>query len=399
MTTGVEYNKIHALAQARKTVMSKFGSNLLYFWPLADPGGLMRDLRRRKPIAANEILGSGLGLPGVTPQVPGMVDYAIDMQTGYITDDIEDRGYEGTSQSGTMGDWAAIVIPAGLWPKVRFRHAATSPIAVHVGVPGIDPSNILSDDLLQVTTTYLGSNLHEAVFPYELRVEQGQYWLYIPDEAGFGVWYSTQSQWLLQKSWNAVSASWDDYTSYAYNVNLYGADGVAWPSYDQFTVGAWVNMDNSPSDPSGAFVICLADGLQAHLYITIQSDKTVYGLVRNTSGTTYSMQSSEPLHPGFNLLTLSFNRNNTVKLGVNGVVVATATPADFGILNTTLALAVGAWKALGGAASFEMTKGIVHDVFMASGVISDSALWDIYMAYITAVPMMQVEGAEKVVLS
>lgn len=34
MPTTEEYNKIHALAHARKVVMQKYGSNLLNFWPM-----------------------------------------------------------------------------------------------------------------------------------------------------------------------------------------------------------------------------------------------------------------------------------------------------------------------------------------------------------------------------
>lgn len=36
---GEEYNKIHAMAYARKLVMQKFGPDVIgtHFWPMADP--------------------------------------------------------------------------------------------------------------------------------------------------------------------------------------------------------------------------------------------------------------------------------------------------------------------------------------------------------------------------
>ena len=43
--TMIEYNKIHALARARKLVIQKFGNSLEHFWPMSDDGQLIRDLR------------------------------------------------------------------------------------------------------------------------------------------------------------------------------------------------------------------------------------------------------------------------------------------------------------------------------------------------------------------
>jgi len=74
VTTNVEYNKIHALARARKVVMQKYGPDLLHYWPMADDTGLVRDLLRQKALVGN----------GVAAQAPGMLDFAMDMQSGYI---------------------------------------------------------------------------------------------------------------------------------------------------------------------------------------------------------------------------------------------------------------------------------------------------------------------------
>jgi len=47
-TPTVDYNRIHALASARKKVIQKFGSNLMHFWPMADGTPFIRDLLRKK---------------------------------------------------------------------------------------------------------------------------------------------------------------------------------------------------------------------------------------------------------------------------------------------------------------------------------------------------------------
>lgn len=132
------------------------------------------------------------------------------------------------------------------------------------------------------------------------------------------------------------------------------------------------------------------------MYIKVTAAKKAQAYIKNTNDNTYTLDAAKALHPGFNLLTLSFERNSTIKLGVNGVIVDTETPANVGILNTTLSVAIGAQKLVAGAASSKLKNAVVDDVFLAKAVISDQALWDIYAAYVIAAPLMLVEDTTTV---
>ncbi|MBI4312289.1 MAG: hypothetical protein HY681_10970 [Chloroflexi bacterium] len=220
--------------------------------------------------------------------------------------------------------------------------------------------------------------LHRCDFPFELDAVAGQYWLYFRGNSDYD---ASGTYGMSGKLWGGSAHA--DRTGVL--ASFQGVAGGSWSSHDKVTIGALVNVDNSPAN---GMAVCLANTSEAKAYIKVKSDKKIEGFFKNTNGTSYILTSTRALHPGHNLITISYERNVGVKLAVNGEVMATATPSDHALFNATLALALGAQKLQGGAVSSKLTNGIVDDVWIAKGVLSDRDLWDVYTAYIIAAPLM-----------
>lgn len=385
-TPNVEYNKIHALARARKVVMQKFGPDLLHFWPMADDTPFIRDLLRKKVL---------VGQGGIIPQAPGMLDYGIDLgPTGYIADETADVGDDGSGDDTSYGYPMAVALPIGLWRTIKFKHTSVSAITCYVGAPEIPNGDLADEALVEVESSYQGSNLHEVTLPYDLPVAtDGGLWFYVPTTSPR--LQSSLSPQLTQYRWDSGASEWQLKDDARWKLQLYGVPGDAWPSLNSLTIGAVVNIDNTPGfGVGGGFVVTLQDSSEGKVFIRVKSSRKIEGYFMNTNGSTYTVTSLKPLHPGHNLVILSYERIVGVKLSVNGEVVATDTPSDHPLLDTTLALNIGAARNQGlgvGDATSKLTNGIVDDVWIAKGVVSDAALWDIYTSYITAAPLMQVE--------
>jgi len=389
VTETVEYNKIHAMAYARKLVMQKFGSNLLYFWPMADDSVFIRDLMRQKPLCA-----SGVGL-----QQPGMLDYSIDLQSaGYISDVTPDRSIGGSQSSTSLMGWRALQLTPGIWRALRLyfnQYSTSSDINLYVAPSNLSPASVPSQAIMsqQLTKAY-GAQYIEWTLPYVLNLQDTSRWLYYSSSDGEVSYSNSGAADDVIKEW--TGSAWTASTFY-WRGNLFGLDAATWPSYDTFTVELWV--DRVDTVPWNGTALAIADATEAKARLYVTSAQKVEGTFKNTNGDLYTPASTRTLHPGFNLLTLSYQKGVAVKLGVNGVVVDTRTPSNYGLFNTALALGIGAQMLTGKTTSGQLKNALVDDVFLAKGVVTDADLWDIYMSYLTAAPLMQVEGAEKVVLS
>ena len=320
----------------------------------------------------------------VVPQASGLLDYGIDVASGYVSDIVKDVGDDSYVSNG-ISTWMAIEIPAGRWTKAKFIHNLTSAQTVYVGVPDIALPNLSAFALHSISSVHEGSNLHRVDFPYDFDASDGQFWLYYPPDAQSD---TALGALLTQKTWDSPTLTWIAYTAGRVKVKFYGASPAAWGSYGSFTIGVVVNIDASPGD---GMALAIADATETKAHIKVTSAKKIEGKFKNTAGTAYTLTSPDRLHIGHNLITLSYEQNVAVKLALNGKVVASTTPSNNPVFNTTLALGLGAQMLTGTGTSLQLTSAIIDDVFLAGGVLSDAELWDIYLAYITAAPLMEIE--------
>ncbi len=375
-----EYSKIHALARARKLVMDKFGTDLLNFWPLADDTVFIRDLLRQKSLAGS----------GVSIQQPGMLDYAVDLTTGHISDVVADINPSYSGQ-GAYNEWKAVKMPAGAWREVEFPSAYVnvSNVQAFVAPPDLSPTDVPSKAVATGQVDSPGGSTYKFTFPFPIYALADMYWIYLRHWGGGGRFdlYHGGTEGLDAQQW--TGSAWSAITD-KLRVILRGVNAEAWASYDKFTIGALVNVDNSPCD---GVVVAISDASEIKARLYVKSDKKVEGKFKNTNGTLYTVTAAKVLHLGYNLLTLSYEKNvaNGVKLGVNGVVVAQATPNNYPLFNTTLALGIGAQMLTGKTTSDQLKNALVDDVYLAKGVVTDAVLRNIFEAYILSVPLMQME--------
>ncbi|MBM3935123.1 MAG: LamG domain-containing protein [SAR202 cluster bacterium] len=222
---------------------------------------------------------------------------------------------------------------------------------------------------------------HKVTFPFPLEAAKDQYWAYFK---GVSHYSGDSTRGLPGREF--VSSSWLDRTVFA---EFQGTDDVATrASLDDFTVGVVVNVDHSPCDGT---VFALADGSEAKASVRVKSDKTVEGKFKNTSGTTYTVTDPSRLHNGHNLITLSYDRNVGVKLGVNGTIVATTTPSDHALFNTNLAIGIGTLMKTDRTNTDNLKNATIDDLWLAKSVLIDDDIWQLYESYITAAPLMQIE--------
>lgn len=161
------------------------------------------------------------------------------------------------------------------------------------------------------------------------------------------------------------------------------------------TLGVWVNLDDASLSSGGVgALVTLADASTKLAQVSYTADWKARGYIRTAVGSSYTLTSPSKLHPGFNLITLSYDKGvvGGIKLGVNGKVVASTDAPPEDLFNDVLAACIGATQNTSGAISEGGDNAVVDDVFLAQGVLSDAALWDIYMAYITAAPLMKSEA-------
>lgn len=168
------------------------------------------------------------------------------------------------------------------------------------------------------------------------------------------------------------------------------ADFDTWPAADNFTMGVWINADDY--NAKNGVVMALSNGTEELAKLALNSAKQPTGYFKDAGSNTYSLSGTRVLHPGFNWLTLSYQRNvaNTgVKLGLNGQIVAQATSQNQPLFNQQLAVSLGARALTTKALSSYLKGAIVDDAFAVQSVLaSDDDLWKIYTAYITAAPLM-----------
>lgn len=374
-----EYNKIHALALARRKVMQKFGSSLLSFWPLVDDTPLIRDLMRVKPL---------FGFDGIDVQGNGMIDYAVDMAgrigdaiSHYISDTVPDVG-DLSLTTGQVANFTAAVVPTGRWTSFKFKSNKSSSQTVFFASAGMDQGDVANDYMVSVNTDVTGSGpwTHTAVIPFPLDAPPGVWWAFMPQQT----YFKTGLDEVKGKEW--VASAWVDKDDLV--VEFIGAVSPSWSTFDDFTVIAFVNVDKSPAN---GVLFSLSDSSESKLKITIKSDKKVEGKIKNTNGDVYTRTSPEILHLGFNMITLSYEKSVKVKLGINGKVVSSEVPSAFGLFNATLALSIGSQMMADKTTFNDLDQALICDVAMASSVMSDADLWDLYMSYITAAPLMLVD--------
>ncbi len=396
MTTTVEYNKIHALARARKLIVDKFGSNLLNFWPMADDAQQVRDLLRQRALLATS---------AVTLQQAGLLDYALKPGDGYLADCSPNVGALGYDDYGNQWGLALVPIPEGVYDSIEM-----------VGYS--DTAQNLKDNLKLYITPQSSGQLNwddrvaECLDP-EVELITGAFWkmtwrfatpfFAAADQYRFGAHFvstyyaragrhsATDQGVGYWTQWSAGNfASLGDYAP----VHFVGRPAQSWPATDKLFVGISANVEAA----SPGVLVALSSNSEAKVQLEVESNYKILGTIKNAGGTLYTVESPDKLHSGFNVLTLSYEPSVAVKLGLNGrVVLASTTPSSSGALASgALAIGVGAKVLTTGAASLKVKNALIDDVWLAKSVLSDSDLWNIYMAYIITVPMMQVEDVTRI---
>ncbi len=394
----VEYNKIHALARARRLVLSKFGSNMLYCWPLADSSPFVRDLMRQHPLYAKG---------GVVAQAPGVLDYGFRFPaSSYASDLTPDYTWQMPTGGGyqTYGHKpiAGMDVPVGLFRGVHLhsyyaQEAGVVTFDVYIAPANTSPTDLPSKSVLhyQYTSTSLTAYQYygfDMLAPVPFSVMETGYWLYITwNKSGGSYWaYTTGAQ--NTRGWNG-SAYVQPAASHQLNwLSMLGQnDMVTWPVLTKFTVGLWVNADDY--DALNGALLTLANAGEEKLKLSVNSDKKAQGYVKNAGGGANTLTATLRLHPGYNLITMSYDRNvaGGIKLGVNGKVIQSADAQDQGLFNEQLAICLGAKQLTGGTVSEQLKDCVIDDVFMAKDVLTDDDLWKVYMAYITTAPLMLVD--------
>lgn len=398
----VEYNKIHSLARARKVVVNKFGPNLMNFWPMADDTNFIRDLLRQHPLAVK-------GSPSL--KQAGMIDYAIQLPSGsYISDMTPDKEFSGSTTGGytdySLKPVSGENVPIGLYSGLHVHNfyasqTGTVTVKVWLAPANLNPNQLDAQAIAYATYSQSVTSgewyAFDVNFAVPALVTATGYWFYVDWTGVTGNlrWMNSNSpyenRYWSGSAWSSISGM-----RIIWLTALGLSDALTYGLLDQFCVGAWVNVDDKDA-VSGAVFTLASTEKKAQLFVT--SDKKAQGYIKTASGTTSTLTASTRLHPGYNLVTLSYERNvasTGIKLGVNGKVVAQTTSPDEALFNTTLALCIGGQQLTTKAFSSGLSDAVVDDVFVAKDVPTDDELWDIYLSYITAAPLMTVESVQLV---
>lgn len=243
----IEYNKIHALAQARKKVLDEFGTDLVGMWPMNDPGLILRDLLRIRPLLASKTIVS---------QEAGLLDYAIkDQGVGAVVQDYGD--YAGTySDTNTVNSPVASAwkcpIPAGLFKGVDVKLYTTYAgvtVDLYISPAGLRPAESLS---MRYKMRSLGNALTQNAvttvqwtFPFALCADKNEWELIVRLNTGTEFRPRSGTNASCPLYYRVDDDTWAEYTgtpngAVAY---FYGTDPVAnaWPAVDDLTVGFWVD--------------------------------------------------------------------------------------------------------------------------------------------------------------
>ncbi|MDP3064773.1 MAG: hypothetical protein Q8O40_16465 [Chloroflexota bacterium] len=402
-----EYNKIHAMARARDLMFQKFGGGTgttLKLWPMADEFRAIRDLARKKPLYASK---------DCTVQASGVLDFAVDLgqNNGYIADFSADQGsLNYVNYQFSDSAWVKVVIPSGIWDKFDVRHylagnhAGYATFHVYLARDGLTPTQVESQYVEHVQQTPASSGYYTLTlnpgFPFII-TSDSEWALYMKRVCSYGAPHYegvavdtntnnefTQYSWYNNQWFIGETAAWP-YRRWA--VLAYGqTDFDTWPSVDNFTMGVWVNADDYKA--VNGVVMALSNGTEELAKIAVNSAKQPTGYFKDAGSNTYSLSGSRVLHPGFNWLTLSYQRNvanSGVKLGLNGQIVAQATSQNQPLFNQQLAVSLGVRALTTKALSSYLKGAVMDDAFAVQSVLaSDDDLWKIYTAYITAAPLM-----------
>lgn len=389
----VEYNKIHALARARKLVVSKFGNALMNFWPMSDEGTFIRDLLRQHPLV-------GKGSPVM--KLPGMIDYGVQLPSGaYISDISPDKEFGGTTTGGAtdynLKPVAGKDLAVGLWRGLHIHNfqatqTGTVTLKVWIAPANTSPSNLDSQAIAykETTASVVNGEFYgfDVVFDNPVLVLDTGYWMYFDWSGVTGTlrWMNCNAPYdtvyWTGSAYQTVSGMriiW--LTALGFN------DSLVYPALARFCAGAWVNVDDK--DAKNGAVITLSSTSEKKAQIFVTSEKKAQGYIKTASGTVTTLTAPTRLHPGYNFISLSYDKNvadEGIKLGVNGKVVAKATSPNEDLFNTTMSISIS------GTSTLALPNAVVDDVFLAKDVPTDEELWDIYLAYITSAPLMQVES-------
>jgi hypothetical protein len=223
-------------------------------------------------------------------------------------------------------------------------------------------------------------------------VTSDDYWVYITwNKAGYLRWFNANAPYETVY-WDGDEWIYPSGKRIGYISANGQSEALQWPSMSKLTVGAWI--DASDYQAVDGAILTLANASEELVRLSVNADRKTTGYIKDAGAGTYTLTANKPLHPGFNLVTLSYERgiaDTGIKLGVNGHIEDVTTAPAQDLLNATLALCVGAKQLTDGTVSEHLKNAVIDDVFIASDVISDSNLWQIFLAYITAAPLMLVE--------
>jgi len=387
---GQDSNIIHANAFARKKALSKFGTDLRHYHALNEKNVIFKDLRRSKVL---------VGTTGVTAYRTGLIDFAVNINTGYISDVVKEIGSLTPHASDYNADsWQAFKMPAGVWNGIElFKRGGGTPsdVDVYIASPGLNPELSAPQDRAVLTLLSQGAgtadgNAFTVTLPFNFVAQTSEFWVYLKLDGSIQLArYATGGQ-NTSYIWNSTTDEWDDINDTSTDTlysEMQGADAENFVAQDKFTIGLVIDVDQSPGGGS-AYVIANATEYLARIYVN--SNHTLEAKVKNTNGTTYTLNYTKGLHPGKNLITLSYEKNVSVKFGINGVVEASTTPSDYDVFSTAdHAFGVGCYMKADSSKTVveELAGAVISDVFFADEVLTDDALWDLFKAYITAIPV------------
>jgi len=221
--------------------------------------------------------------------------------------------------------------------------------------------------------------------PFNLVAAEGAFWFYIKRDNSSHIDCYARDLGLPGHRW--VGTEWE---AFANPVSAYvgGVDARTWAAQDDLTLGLWASFDQSHQDGT---VVAISNNSEAKVRVSFTSARKLQAMVKNSNGDVKTLNMTLEPHPGFNFIVVAYDRGSSVKLYVNGVVVAQDTPTNFGLFGETMNLALGATVDAGGSSSNQLPRVVVDDVFVAKSVLTDAKIREIYESYIIAAPLMQVE--------
>jgi len=386
---GGDLSRITASSLGRRRVCDLFGRLLLHLWPMEDLH-VMRDLMRDLSLAANVDGPNEKSVVPIDPTATSLLfsDLGVFLRDGVVSYPVLDYRPSVGQSPGVATEWQVMEFPPGLWERmslVKFAGGGSDTVDVYVAEANLNPE---TEVVNKAFVTKLaqgafpdGSGRFDVAFPFNVVAEKGQVWAYVKLNGITELSTKTSSvDDAISKKWDSGSGVWLDNTIAC---GVVGAFGRTWPQYDKFTAGVLFNVDKTKG---AGVILAIADsGADAKFQIELMANRTLRATTKDENGTTTLTLDSAIVSPGVNLAFLSYEKNVSARLFLNGVLQDSGTPADEGLFDRDdMTLCIGGVIGTAKVISEQLTDLIVGDVWMANSVFAnDEEAWALYDSYIT----------------